>query len=144
MHMVPEGWKLPSCHVRYLWNLFIMGNETEQIAPYLLLKQNDMHSLETDKKLNWKKSRGMKGKLSTANRVFSLLLKEQQLSVQKLRSGPASQRNDAFKTAWVAWTQRFYPERANQPHADRRIGDMCWTTFEREAGKWLKAQKENG
>jgi hypothetical protein len=41
-HMIPEGWTLPRCHVKELWNCWNFGHSNDRIQPYRRLKPLDL------------------------------------------------------------------------------------------------------
>jgi hypothetical protein len=44
MHMVPQGWILPSTNIMDTWRLWYFGNVAEKIQPYRFLKNNGLTS----------------------------------------------------------------------------------------------------
>jgi hypothetical protein len=62
MHMVPEGWQLPSTDVKATWNLWYYGHVQDRIRPLRHLKKADLQG--STQITQWSKTNGVMGAIA--------------------------------------------------------------------------------
>ena len=141
LRMVPQGFVMPSCNVAHLFNIWVMGNHTEQIQPYRHLKSADFVFVTSDPGVRKKQSKNMQIDFTKATKTIEALLGNCSTPLADLRSLAADARNELFLKAFDVWAGRFNPREPRRRNAARRLAEMNWKTFYFSMTKWKKEQR---
>jgi hypothetical protein len=117
LHMVPQGWILPTTNISNIWNLWWFGHLEDKIQPYRFLKADDLANSAQISQFS---------KLKKVMNSIDLIAHDKQYIEQgKLFSElNKEQCNEIFKQAFGELTKQLYPTETNT-----RSGELSIATI---------------
>jgi hypothetical protein len=123
IHMVPEGFTMPECSVKALWDLWHFGHSERHIQPYKHLKGFDL--LTRAGRSDLSKARAVVASIYTValQKELSVGASSHTSLSESISCGSVSDSNALFNAAFTALVEVLYPKRSTD-----RVGEIRFNT----------------